>query len=325
MSSQGFYHEHQQGGLCRMHAVNIALGRRQYDQGSWRYTLTRHDPAWETADIFLEGMLMPMAFMIELAQSDWITWVVPGHLLRNDTLAQAQSRRDLVDPTLRRMIVFSQSHTWCCRGTAEATWYNLDSAGHSLQPTAHSDEQIVSYAANHTGAVFVATKEHVRRVWVPLVCRLASEAHGSDEGAFCMFVDTFIRFQNRLGETPVERSIPEDCLVMRRKDPAMFDQLMEEIEQHLSQHIAEVPQLPPSRLLRAALPTGLYSIAPPSIAPPSIAPPSIAPPSIAHNPTPAPAYRTLEPLKPIRTARPFHYSRMATASQGLSRRFAYRR
>jgi hypothetical protein len=177
-----FYHEKNRGGgLCRMHTVNNALGEKYFVPESWGKTMRElgakagYEDVWVTDDPMLDGWAMPIGLALEYAQPEWLTLAVSGpalhRILKNATI------REIMDTSLRRIIVYHHSHTWACRGDVDGRWFNLDSDQANTTLMATDDRNLFESSAfsngvrslhGGSGIIFVATIRFAIQQWIPM-------------------------------------------------------------------------------------------------------------------------------------------------------------
>lgn len=178
-----FYHERQQGQLCRMHAVNNALGYRAYDPAEWETRLLDLGQALGQGgalvhdDMMFYGGFLPISIMVEHKQDDWVTMAFGGSALK--MLLERSSLTELLDTSIRRMIIYQSSHTWAMRGDVDARWFNLDSQQAQPHMFAESDTQLLAHGLMRTlvdtaatgtgGIIFIASLPHALKHWIPTV------------------------------------------------------------------------------------------------------------------------------------------------------------
>lgn len=178
-----FYHARASGDeLCRMHAANFVLGEPAYAPIPWRETLEvlgtkrGHGNAWVEQDFMDEGGAMPIGLAVEVHRPWWITLAAGGEMLAA-LLARPGAAESLIDPALRRMIMYSYTHAWACRGEHDGTWWALDAAFASPHLIANSDEALLAnprvrdaanYGHGNAGVVFVARTDFALKHWATL-------------------------------------------------------------------------------------------------------------------------------------------------------------
>jgi hypothetical protein len=178
-----FYHERQQGQLCRMHAVNNALGYRAYDPDEWKTRLLDLGQALGQGgalvhdDMMFYGGFLPISIMVEQKQDDWVTMAFGGSALK--ILLERSSLSELLDTSIRRMIIYQTSHTWAMRGDVDARWFNLDSQQAQPHMFAESDTQLFAHGLMRTlvdtaatgtgGIIFIASLQHALKHWISTV------------------------------------------------------------------------------------------------------------------------------------------------------------
>ncbi len=178
-----FYHERQQGQLCRMHAVNNALGYRAYEPDLWKSRLMDLGQALGQGnalvhdDMMFFGGFLPISIMVEQKEDDWVTMAFGGTALKN--VLDHCSMTEILDTSIRRMIIYQTSHTWALRGDVDARWFNLDSQQAHPHLFAESDTQLFSHGIFRNlidtantgtgGIIFIATLQHALKRWIPAV------------------------------------------------------------------------------------------------------------------------------------------------------------
>lgn len=225
MNGSSFYHERQLGDLCRMHAVNIVLGRRAFDASTWATTCRsvarrlgdENADAWHDRDFMLDGMTMPLAQMIEHADSNVVTLATTTRTLSSATAAS------LFDPAFHRTVVlFDHGHVWCCKHDGRV-WFNLDSQ-RTPHPTTSNPSDLLRSAP---GVIFVATLAHAQQTWLPLLRKLVSDARltaPDEEEAWSMWADAHQRIASVLRHN--RREIPINSL---RLEPGHREALLQSI------------------------------------------------------------------------------------------------
>jgi len=182
ISHPDLYHERGTKGdeLCRMHAVNNVLGEPAYPMPiDWNDTMDvlgaryGHGGAWTKIDTLEDGCVMPLGLAVEIKRPWWISLAVGGEMLAA-LLRLPDAHTRLIDPSLRRIIMYSFTHTWACRGCPDQTWWILDPDLKEPHPFAASDALVlantrVTQAAEHghggAGVIFFATHEFALRHW----------------------------------------------------------------------------------------------------------------------------------------------------------------
>ncbi len=198
------FHERQQGHLCRMHAVNNALGFRAFDCDSWVLGLKQvgkrlgQGEAFVHDDAMLDGALLPSSILLEGKSSGKLCTMAFGGTALAEVLRLIGSGT-LIDPRLRAVIVYNGSHTWALRGTNSGRWYNLDSHNAYPHHIADSDDEMLERTllallrnrSTHyglAGCVFISTRTHAVSQWVPHL--LHAHIHNAREIAARIAGDT---------------------------------------------------------------------------------------------------------------------------------------
>ena len=165
-----------------MHAANFVLGEPAYAPIPWRETLEvlgakrGHGHAWVEQDFMDEGGAMPIGLAVEVHRPWWITLAAGGEMLAA-LLARPRAAESLLDPALRRVIMYSYTHAWACRGEHDGTWWALDAAFASPHLIANSDEALLAnprvrdaanYGHGNAGIVFVARTDFALKHWATL-------------------------------------------------------------------------------------------------------------------------------------------------------------
>ena len=165
-------------GLCRMRAVNNLIGEQAYvDAKEWLTTmgmmgqLRGYQALWEDTDMVLDGGEMPIGLAVERKRPWWVTVALAG-----SSLAAVLSRipaASLLDPFLRRCVLFDGAHTYACRGDKHGHWYAID-RNHAPTRIADSDQALLSSRrfeeagrSHIAGVVFVARTEFAQSRWLP--------------------------------------------------------------------------------------------------------------------------------------------------------------
>lgn len=286
------YYEHQQGNLCRMHAINIALGERRLTPATWHAravavgrALKCPDAAmWPEVDMMRDGLTMPLAQILEAERHTWVTLT-----LAHTTLRDLDDPTFLVDPSVPTIVAFNSSHTWACRFDGKV-WHNLDSARRFVMPHLRQPEAILDYARSGAtgggGCVFIAGHAHARAAWLPALGRLATEATGSER---FVWMDAFRRIHSVVVEGV--RALPTSSEITHRRDPAAVERLLDEV-------VRPKASAPP--VLPAAIPASSVLVA--SHAVPVLSPPPPPPAPVRVPPPPAPVVPPAQAAQAAQTA-----------------------
>jgi hypothetical protein len=165
-----------------MHAANAVLGEETYAAIPWRETLEvlgsrrGFGATWVEQDCIADGGAMPIGLAVEVQRPWWITLAAGGDMLAA-LLALPDARDRLIDPALRRMVMYSYTHAWACRGEPDGTWWALDPAFASPHIIANSDEALLAnprvrdaaaMGYGNAGVVFVVRTDFALQHWASL-------------------------------------------------------------------------------------------------------------------------------------------------------------
>lgn len=153
------YHERQQGGLCRMHALNMVLGSRAFDATQFSRLLQEFrdrfpflgDPA--QFDAICSTQEHVMAYALRARHSLWTCYAAPHYHLATRQLFGVDGLDDLVDGARPAFLVLKPDHVYAVRRNAAGQWFRLDSMNSGPIPVSLSAE----LACRHHGFAFAWT------------------------------------------------------------------------------------------------------------------------------------------------------------------------
>jgi hypothetical protein len=128
------YWENQTGGRCRMHSLNACYGKHaitpeEFDEWCFRYNEEYKDSSLPRAEDF-DGVLANqeniVAYIMRHKSNHGVLFCPPDGIKQMLKTWGKKTVTELIDPNVRRMFVFSDSHMWLCR-YAGRQWVKVDS------------------------------------------------------------------------------------------------------------------------------------------------------------------------------------------------------
>jgi hypothetical protein len=117
---------------------------------------------------------MPVGLAVQIKRPWWLTFAAGGDLLAA-LVARSDAAARLFDPEVRRIIMYSYTHSWACRADKDGCWWALDSAFASPHLIANSDEQLLAgrrfteagqSGHGNAGVLFIARGSWALRNWL---------------------------------------------------------------------------------------------------------------------------------------------------------------
>lgn len=118
------YHEHQRGGLCRLHAVNTVFGRKEFDTQTFSMFVNDHNAV--SFDMIDSRQEYVMSMMI--GSKGLTTFYVAPYA--GDTILHRhglQHIRELIDPKVNTFMVLQPDHVFTVKKGPMSHWWSIDS------------------------------------------------------------------------------------------------------------------------------------------------------------------------------------------------------